>query len=240
MRVTVLLSILSNGIMLPPLFIFKRQKELPSELRDKYAKDCLIYSNTSGWITEEILCDWFQKVWLNLNIASNIKPVLIFDKCKVHISGQVKDFLKERDLLYEVLPAGTTGYLQPLDVSINKPIKDAMKEKFNKWFQEEGIKATNRTPSGYLRAPSYECIIKWTLEACNSIKSDVISHSFKTTGKYSNFFLFLTYLGISLESDGSENHLFNHKVQETEQLKTNINEIISKKKSTIHMMMHKF
>jgi len=184
MRMTVLLAILSNGIMLPPLFIFNTKKKLPEELIKKYGKDCLLFANQNGWITEDILLEWFDKIWLNLNISENTKPVLIFDKCRVHISAKVLEYLEKKEILYQVIPAGTTGYLQPLDVSINRPIKVAIKVKFDNWYQSYGISEDNKTNAGYLRPPSYDMLIKWTLEASREINSDVIIHSFKTTGNY--------------------------------------------------------
>lgn len=89
LRLTVLMSILSNGTILPPLFIFKTKKAVHADWVKKYAEDCLIYSNEKGWITEDIMVQWFERVWLNINITPNHKPVLIFDKCKVHTSAKV-------------------------------------------------------------------------------------------------------------------------------------------------------
>lgn len=55
MRVTVLMTILSDGTVLRPLFVFKSKKATSEDLRKKYAKDCLLFSNAKGWITEDIL-----------------------------------------------------------------------------------------------------------------------------------------------------------------------------------------
>jgi hypothetical protein len=98
MRVTVLMAILSNGTVLPPLFVFKSKKAIPKELILKYANEALIYSNAKGWISETILLDWFERVWLNLNISVNQKPVLIFDQCKVHTSAQILKYLEKKKL----------------------------------------------------------------------------------------------------------------------------------------------
>ena len=45
----------------------------------------------------------------------------------------------------KVIPAGTTGYLQPLDVSINRPLKAYIKEKFDKWYMNIGSSQANTT-----------------------------------------------------------------------------------------------
>ena len=183
MRVTVLMAILSNGAVLPPLFVFKSKKAIAKELVLKYANEALIYSNAKGWISETILLDWFERVWLNLNISVNQKPVLIFDQCKVHTSAQILKFLERKKITYEVIPAGTTGYLQPLDISINRPLKAYIKEKFDKWYMNFGSTTANTTPKGYRRPPSYDNLIRWTIESCKEINEETVIHSFKTTGK---------------------------------------------------------
>ena len=66
---------------------------------------------------------------------------------------------------YEVIPAGTTSYLQPLDVSINEPLKVYIKRKFDNWYANFGSGQPNTT-KGYRRPPSYDNLIGWTVGAC--------------------------------------------------------------------------
>lgn len=109
--------------------------------------------------------------------------MIISDQCKVHISAKMLSFLKAKNILYETIPAGTTGYLQPLDVSINRPLKVYIKAKFDCWFRSYGISEANKTRGGKcLRPLSYDNLIEWTLEACKEIKPNTVTLSFKTTG----------------------------------------------------------
>jgi hypothetical protein len=73
--------------------------------------------------------------------------------------------------------------LQPLDVSINKPLKTYIKEKFDKWYMNFGSSQANTTPKGYRRPPSYDNLIRWTIESCKEVNEETVIHSFKTTGK---------------------------------------------------------
>jgi hypothetical protein len=183
MRVTLLLAILSNGVILPPLFIFKTKKQISKNLIKKYANQALIFSNAKGWISDDILLLWFERVWLNLKLSATQKPILIFDQSRVHTSGTVSKFLKTQKICYEVISAGTTGYLQPLDMAINKPLKSYIKNKFDRWYSMFGTSEANTTQKGYRRPPSYDNLIRWTIEACEEMNEDMVINSFKTTGK---------------------------------------------------------
>ena len=44
------------------------------------------------------------------------------------------------------LPANCTDKLQPLDVSVNKPMKDHLKAKFQKWYAQEVKKQLETIP----------------------------------------------------------------------------------------------
>ena len=183
MRVTLLMAILSNGVVLPPLFIFKTKKAISKDLIKKYADQALIFSNAKGWISDDILLLWFERVWLNLKLSETQKPIIVFDQCRVHTSAAISKFLKSQKICYEIIPSGTTGYLHPLDVAINKPLKSYIKSKFDKWYSSFGTSEANTTPKGYRRPPSYDNLIRWTVEACGDINEDMVIHSFKTTGK---------------------------------------------------------
>ena len=87
---------------------------------------------------------WYERVWLNLNISAKHESILIFDQCKVHPSVIISKFLERKKICYEVIPAGTTGYLKPLDVAINRPLKAYIKNKFDKWYATFGSSHTNR------------------------------------------------------------------------------------------------
>ena len=134
------------------LFIFKSKKGISKELDKKYSNAALIFSNAKeGWINEDLLIVWLDRIWFNLNISLTQKPILVFDQCHAHTSVKIVKYFKKKHINYELIPAGTTEYLQPLDVSINKPLKSHIKEKFDKWYINYGSTQANTTPKGYRR-----------------------------------------------------------------------------------------
>ena len=50
------------------------------------------------------------------------------DLVTIHLSQHILDLFKENKSNYVLIPPGATRYLQPLDLSINKPFKDNMRK----------------------------------------------------------------------------------------------------------------
>ena len=61
-----------------------------------------------------------------------------------------------------LVPAGFTSELQPLDVSVNKLIKDILKNEWEKWFDCPNPVLTK---AGNRQRPSYQDLIDMTADA---------------------------------------------------------------------------
>ena len=71
-----------------------------------------------------------------------------------------------------VIPGGMTSLLQPLDVGVNKPFKDNLRQYWNKWMLDGNH---TFTPAGRIRKPE---ICQWILESWNAISPDTNKRSF--------------------------------------------------------------
>ena len=59
-------------------------------------------------------------------------PLLVCDHFKAHVTESTKRLATKLKTHLAVIPGGLTSQLQPLDVSVNKPFKGFMQEKWAK------------------------------------------------------------------------------------------------------------
>jgi len=53
-----------------------------------------------------------------------------------HLTPTVRSYVKQNRITLSVIPGGCTGYIQPLDVSLNKPLKALIKEEHDDHFDQ--------------------------------------------------------------------------------------------------------
>ena len=60
--------------------------------------------------------------------------LLIWNVFRGQKTEAVTSILQEQKILNDYLPNNMTGYFQVLDLTVNKQVKDFMKQKLNEWF----------------------------------------------------------------------------------------------------------
>ena len=78
-----------------------------------------------------------------------------------------------------VIPGGLTSVLQPIDVSVNKPFKDSMRQEWNEWMI--GGQKTY-TKGGTMRAPTLPEVCQWVINSWSNLKVETIVKAFKKCG----------------------------------------------------------
>ena len=69
-----------------------------------------------------------------LQLGESHPALLIFDAFFGQSRDTVSDALEENKILVVKVPAKCTDRLQPLDLSVNKPAKDFLCNKFSTWY----------------------------------------------------------------------------------------------------------
>lgn len=143
----------------------------------------------SQLIMEEYLPILFKQV---KKTYPDEKIVLVLDSASCHL-GEISHILKKYNAEVVVIPGGCTSFLQPLDVAVNKPLKDRIRAFYKDWLLEKSkeleLATSNQnaqnqvvTKGGVLRAPEELDIRKWFLEALKSIDIQLFKNSFINCG----------------------------------------------------------
>ena len=102
--------------------------------------------------------------------------MLIWDQHESHKTPFIKDYVNS--LGHSLLLIPVRSYLQPLDVSINKPFKSAMRDNCGEWYDN----ANEFTKNGNMNRASYGMVVDWYNFASRSISSKIIRKSFYACG----------------------------------------------------------
>ena len=70
----------------------------------------------------------------DLSLADDHPALVIFDRFKGQCTERLLSLLDDNNLRIAIVPANCTDRLQPLDVSVNKPIKEYLRNKFQEWY----------------------------------------------------------------------------------------------------------
>ncbi|UPL03100.1 hypothetical protein LCI18_014034 [Fusarium solani-melongenae] len=118
------------------------------------------------------------------------------DVATFHKTDKVTDQLRQQKVTRALIPPGYTGQLQPLDVSVNRPLKDLLRE-------ETLIYMMNREAQGQT---------EWSIKDKRIMTTWVISRAIQRLAQRREMIAksFLT-CGISVRPDGSQDHLIHIK-----------------------------
>ena len=143
-QLIVLLSCTMKGKLLPTQVIYagKTPACLP---KADYPSDWFLTYTENHWSNEQttlgylhnILIPYVNATRINLKLSKSHSCLVIFDTFKGQTTPGFLKVLEENNILVVEIPPSYTDRLQPLDLAVNKPLKDQMKRHFQQWYSEE-------------------------------------------------------------------------------------------------------
>ena len=111
------------------------------------------------WSNETTMKRYIEKVIVPFVIEKRQKLKLdpgspataIFDNFHGQTTDVILSLLRSHNIVPIQLPANCTDKLQPLDISVNKPMKDHLKSKFQQWYAQEVKKQLETVPFGQVK-----------------------------------------------------------------------------------------
>ena len=163
----------ASGVRLPPYFVYKG-KNLWSRWMTGGPAGSLYSVSDSGWMEGANFKQWVEKMFLPAvkHLTSKNPVLLIFDGHHSHISFELIELARKNNIHLLCLPPHTTHLLQPLDVGVFGPLKQAWK----KILKEHQIE----TCAGTVTKEDFPGLISRLWE--RSFKAAHIKSGFRKTG----------------------------------------------------------
>ena len=140
-----------------------------------------ITATTNGWMTRPKLHSWHRRIWGESQFGS--RHLLVLYAYRPHKSADTKVIADELDTDLMFIPGKLFlhylekhfhfppilgAIIQPMDVSVNKPFKNKMKELWTEWKNSSD---SCRTKKGNLEQPTRQIAIDWVSAAWDSISA---------------------------------------------------------------------
>ena len=188
-RVTFVVTCSAAGQMLKPMVVFKG-KTARSLKTVTQRSDIAIVHQKKAWMDSCLMLKWIKEVLLKHTKKQHC--LLVFDSFKAHLTDDVLQALERANASVVVLPGGCTSKAQPVDVSLNRPIKDTVRGLWEEFMTSNMAHGSvSEAP-----APTKNDVVEWIVRAHALLDSQpqCVAKSFKVCG-------------ISNKLDGSENAL---------------------------------
>ena len=72
-----------------------------------------------------------------LDLDDSHPALVLFDCFRGQTTPDIMSLLEKHNIISLQIPANCTDKLQPMDISVNKPLKDELKANFQSWYASE-------------------------------------------------------------------------------------------------------
>jgi DDE superfamily endonuclease len=136
----------------------------------------MIYScQPNAWMDDEVMLLWVDTV-LSPYVAAapdDVLPILLLDSYRCHMMASVVTRNQELGIEVENIPGGCTSLCQPVDIGINKPFKNRIRDQWEQWMIDEGLANNTTSP------PTRGDIVRWTWNASQSLQPQLVHNAWR-------------------------------------------------------------
>jgi hypothetical protein len=169
-------AVTANGEFLKPMIVFKGKPggRIEREFSD-YPDGSTYAVQEKAWMSEPLCLRWVEEVvkpWAE-SAPDGIVPYLLLDSYKCHLMKSVVDAIQDLGIEVEHVPGGCTGLAQPVDVGINKPLKNRIRCLWENFMIDGGLAQAVSKP------PDRATMAEWCIQSLNSIGQDIGKNAWK-------------------------------------------------------------
>lgn len=177
---TVQVTIFADGVpRVKPLLLFKEQgKRISLREQLQYNKHVTVSFQANAWYDEVVMEHWVRNCWKR---CIKEDTLLVLDVHKDQKTDHIKGLLLQCKITPVIVPPGCTSIVQPLDVSVNAPLKCKVETTAAQHMQEdlEGY-LNGKFTAGERRV----LLTQWVGQAWEELFCDreMVTRSFKKCG----------------------------------------------------------
>ena len=191
-QITAVLACTMSGDVLLPQLVYqgKTPRCLPQV---EFPKQWHITYTENHWCNEITMKEYINKIVLpyvkqkrrDLKLSIDYPALVIFDNFKGQCTKELLTTLDSNNINVILIPANYTDRLQPLDISVNKSVKEFLHAKFQEWYSK---KICSQLKGEKEKSPIDLCLsvlkpegAKWMICTHDylSSKPDIITNGFK-------------------------------------------------------------
>ncbi|XP_072394966.1 uncharacterized protein [Diabrotica undecimpunctata] len=162
-NVTVMFTFSADGKICVPMVIYPYQR-IPEKVAKGINPKWGVGRSDNGWMTAETFYQYIANVFYPHLIENNIKlPVILFvDGYKSNLSYQLSLLCNELQIEVIALYPNATRILQPCDVSIFRPLKEAWRQSVREWEEQH--------PGGVVNKVVFASILEQAIKKAVKLK----------------------------------------------------------------------
>ena len=147
-------------------------KEVENPSRYNYPNSLAYYLQENAWMDETSMLQWILQVWNPIATNQNGVKILLLDEVTAHMTTLVRQAFAVTNTIVEYIPGGYTSKLQTMDVGINKPFKDHVRDCVDGFIFDNKDKIR----------PQRQDVTKWVEFAWNKIRTETLLKTWRQIG----------------------------------------------------------